>query len=82
MDYLVPGLLGFTVGAVIYGLLYPQIFPQISALANYGSVIMPDMWQVSAALVIIFFTLFSLVLFYAIDRAHAQRKDKLETKQG
>lgn len=43
---------------------------------------MPDMWQVSAALVIIFFTLFSLVLFYAIDRAHAQRKDKLETKQG
>jgi uncharacterized membrane protein len=80
LDYLVPGLLGFTIGAAIYGLLYPQIFPQISALANYGSVIMPDMWQVSAALVIVFFTLFSLVLFYAIDRAQAQREDKLESQ--
>lgn len=82
MDYLVPGLLGFTVGAAIYGLLYPQIFPQISALANYGSVIMPDLWHLSAVLVIVFFTLVSLILFYAIDRAHAQRKDKLEMKQG
>jgi hypothetical protein len=74
---LVPGFLGFLTGAVIYGLTYEKVFPQISAIANYGSTIMPDLWQVSAALVIIFFTLISLLLFYLIDRAHMQRKDKL-----
>lgn len=68
-------------GAVIYGLTYQQVFPKISAIANYGSTIMPDLWHVSAALVIIFFTLFSLILFYLIDRVHMQRKDKLVKQQ-
>ena len=78
---MVPGFLGFLTGAVIYGLTYAKVFPQISAIANYGAAIMPDLWQVSAALVIIFFTLFSLLLFYLIDRAHMQRKDKLTEQQ-
>jgi hypothetical protein len=69
--------LGFTTGAAIYGLLYPYIFPQISAIANLGAVIIPDLWNISSALVIIFFTLFSLLLFYLIDRAHMQRRDKM-----
>ncbi|MCA9873331.1 MAG: hypothetical protein H6659_05910 [Ardenticatenaceae bacterium] len=77
MDYLVPGLLGFLTGAVIYGLTYQKVFPQISAVANYGATIIPELWLVSAALVIIFFTLMSLLLFYLIDRSHMQRKDKL-----
>ena len=74
---MVPGFLGFLTGAVIYGLTYDKVFPQISAIANYGSVTMPDLWQVSAALIIILFTLISLLLFYVIDRTHATRKDKL-----
>lgn len=77
MDYLVPGTLGFLTGAVIYGLTYQHVFPKISAIANFGAAIMPDLWQISAALVIILFTLISLLLFYLIDRAHMQRKDKL-----
>ncbi|MEZ4645320.1 MAG: YeeE/YedE thiosulfate transporter family protein [Chloroflexota bacterium] len=77
LDYLVPGLLGFLTGAAIYGLTYQQVFPKISAIANYGAAIMPDLWHVSAALVIIFFTLVSLLLFYLIDRNHMQRTDKL-----
>lgn len=38
---------------------------------------MPDLWHVNAALIITFFTLLSLLLFYLIDRAHMQRKDRL-----
>ncbi|MFZ0548688.1 MAG: hypothetical protein WAM60_24775 [Candidatus Promineifilaceae bacterium] len=77
MDYLVPGFLGFLTGAVIYGLTYQQVFPTISAVANYGAAIIPELWNVNAALVIIFFGLLSLFLFYLIDRNHMQRKDKL-----
>src|SRR5512144_767110 len=29
LDYLIPGLMGFLVGAVIYGLTYQQVFPAI-----------------------------------------------------
>lgn len=77
MDYIVPGLLGFLVGAVIYGLTYEQVFPQISAIANYGNVIIPDLWNVSPFLFILLFSLLSLMLFYLIDRAGWQRKEKL-----
>ena len=77
LDYLVPGFLGFLTGAVVYGLTYQQVFPKISAVANLGAAVMPELWHVSAALTIIFFTLFSLLLFYLIDRNHMQRRDKL-----
>jgi uncharacterized protein len=69
-------LLGFLVGAVIYGLTYQQVFPQISALANYGSVVMPDLWNLDPFLTVLTFALMSLMLFYLIDRAGWQRKEK------
>ena len=75
MDYIVPGLLGFLTGAVIYGLTYQQVFPQISALANYGNAIIPELWNVNAFLFILMFTLMSLLLFYLIDRVGWQRKE-------
>ena len=77
LDYLIPGLLGFTTGAAIYGLIYPSLFPKISAIANMGSIIIPDLWNLNSALVIIFFSLLSLFLFYLIDRARMQRQDKM-----
>jgi len=75
---LIPGLLGFLVGAVIYGLTYQQVFPLISGIANYGNVVIPDLWNVSAFLFITLFTLISLLLFYLIDRAGMKRKEKDE----
>jgi uncharacterized protein len=74
LDYIIPGLLGFLTGAVIYGLTYQQVFPQISALANYGNVTIPDLWNVSPFLFILLFALMSLLLFYLIDRVGWQRK--------
>jgi hypothetical protein len=64
------------VGAVIYGLTYQQVFPQISALANYGNTIIPDLWNVSPFLFILTFALMALLLFYLIDRVGWQRKER------
>ena len=75
---MIPGLLGFLVGAVIYGLTYQQVFPLISGIANAGNVVIPDLWNVSAFLFITLFTLISLLLFYLIDRAGLKRKEKEE----
>jgi hypothetical protein len=64
------------VGAVIYGLTYQNIFPVISKIANYGNVVMPELWHVSSFLFILLFTLIALLLFYLIDRAGLKRKEK------
>jgi len=76
MDYIVPGLLGFLTGAVIYGLTYQLVFPAISAIANYGSVVIPDLWNLSSSLTVLLFALLSVFLFYMIDRAGWQRAEK------
>jgi uncharacterized protein len=69
-------LLGFLTGAVIYGLTYPQVFPQISKLSNYGNVVLPGLWNLNPYLTVLVFALMALLLFYLIDRAGMQRKNK------
>jgi uncharacterized protein len=72
----VPGLLGFLVGAVIFGMTYQQVYPLISKIANYGSVVIPDLWNLNPYLTVIAFSLMSLLLFYLIDRMGLIRKEK------
>ena len=48
----------------------------ISAIANYGNVVIPDLWNVSSFLFITLFALISLLLFYLIDRAGLKRTEK------
>jgi hypothetical protein len=76
LDYLIPGFLGFLTGAGIYGLTYQQVFPKISALANYGSVVLPDLWHINPYLTVLLFSFIALLLFYLIDRMGMQRKKK------
>lgn len=76
LDYLIPGLLGFLTGAVLYGLTYQQVFPPIAKILNYGNVVIPDLWNVNPFLAVFVFALMALVLFYAIDRMGFQRKAK------
>jgi hypothetical protein len=76
LDYLIPGLLGFLTGAVIYGLTYQYVFPKISAIANYGNVVLPDLWHINPYLAVFVFALMALALFYMIDRMGLQRKSK------
>jgi len=61
---------------VLFGLTYQQVFPVISGIANYGNVVIPDLWNVSSFLFILLFTLIALMLFYLIDRAGLKRKEK------
>jgi hypothetical protein len=69
-------LLGFSVGAALFGMTYEQIFPQISKLANYGSEVIPDLWNLNPYLTVLAFALMALLLFYFIDRVGMQRKQK------
>jgi hypothetical protein len=55
---------------------YQQVFPQISKIANYGSVVMPDLWNLNPYLTVLAFALISLLLFYLIDRMGMIRKEK------
>ena len=76
MDYLIPGLLGFLSGAVLFGLTYEQVFPIISKVANFGNVVMPDLWNLNPYLMVLTFSLMALLLFYMIDRAGLHRTEK------
>ncbi|MCC6612842.1 MAG: YeeE/YedE family protein [Anaerolineae bacterium] len=76
LDYLIPGVLGFLVGAALYGLTYPQVFPAISAIANVGNVVIPDLWNLSPFFTVVLFAVLSIFLFYLIDRAGLHRKDR------
>jgi hypothetical protein len=78
---LVPCLLGFLTGAVIFGLTYQQVFPQISKIANLGNVVMPGLWNLNPYLTVLAFSLMALFLFYLIDRVGMQRKEKEENKE-
>jgi uncharacterized membrane protein YedE/YeeE len=74
LDYLIPGLLGFLTGAALYGLTYQEVFPKISAIANLGGVVMPDLWNLNPYLTVTAFALMALLLFYSIDRMGMHRK--------
>ncbi len=63
-------------GAFIFGLTYPLVFPQISKLANVGNVVLPALWNLDPYLTVLAFALMALLLFYLIDRAGLQRKEK------
>ena len=76
LDYLIPGFLGFLAGAVLFGMTYQQVFPPIAKILNYGSVVIPDLWNVNALLAVVVFALMALVLFYLIDRMGMHRQQK------
>lgn len=71
-------MLGFLTGAALFGLTYDSVFPKISALANIGNVVIPDLWNLSSFLVIVLFVLMALLLFYLIDRAGMQRRKDID----
>ncbi len=68
--------MGFLTGAVLYGLTYEQISMQISKIANFGYLIMPDAWNLDPYLFIAVFAAMALLLFYLIDRSGLHRNEK------
>ncbi len=76
MDYLIPGFLGFFVGAILFGLTYPVVFPVISGIANLGATYLPSLLNVSDWLLILLFALLSLFLFYVLGKKGEPRRDR------
>lgn len=76
VDYIVPGFLGFLVGAILFGLTYPAVFPAISGIANLGAVYLPDLLNVNHWLLIALFTLVTLFLFYVLNKKGEPRRDQ------
>jgi hypothetical protein len=60
----------------LWGLTYSQVFPLVSKIANAGNVVIPDLWNIDPYLTVLLFALMCLFLFYLIDRAGLQRKEK------
>ena len=63
---------------MIYGLSYEQISMQITKIANFGIVVMPDAWNLDPYLFIAVFAAMALFLFYLIDRSGLHRSDKIQ----
>jgi len=70
-------MFGFLVGAILYGATYSKVFPIIVKIANLGNVVVPDLLNLNPYLSVIAFDLMALFLFYLVDRAGLQRKEKL-----
>jgi len=62
-------------------LIYPNVFPSISAIANFGNTVLGTLWDINVWLLIALFTAMALLVFYVIDRTNVQRKDKLNKPQ-
>ena len=50
--------------------------PQLTKIAAYGAVVLPDLWNLNPYLTVLAFGLMALLLFYFIDRMGLQRKEK------
>lgn len=81
LDYIVPGVLGMLFGALLFGLTYSQVYPAISKIANEGPIVLPEVVDANHWLVIGLFTVITLVLFYALERAIRLRRDRVVSEQ-
>lgn len=76
---MIPGLLGFLMGAFIYGATYPSVFPAISKIANLGSTNLPTVFDTNLWLMIVLFVLVTLTLSYFLERHGELRKDRVNS---
>ncbi len=63
------------VGAVAFGLTYRTVQVKIAAIANFGSIILPDLWHVSPYLLMAAFALACLFLFYLLEHGLYRKKE-------
>ena len=61
---------------MIFGLTYSSVYPAISGVANLGVTYLPELFNVNHWLLIIFLPLFSLLLFYRLEKKGEPRQDR------
>jgi len=77
LDYLLPGVSGLIVGALLFGFTYQSFFPEVVRVANLGNVTLPGLLNANALLLVAIFIILTLVLFYFLEHGWA-RKDRTE----
>lgn len=68
LDYLIPGLLGFLTGAVLFGATYQDLFLPVKQVANLGEQTLEALWGVNHWLLILLFIQLSLGAFYLFEK--------------
>lgn len=62
---------------MIFGLTYRSFMPQLKDILNFGAAPMPELFNVSAGLMVAVFALMFLMTLYVVDRTNAHRTDKV-----
>lgn len=78
LDYLIPGILGFLTGGLLFGLTYRNFMPQIKDVLNFGALPLNELFNVSAFLLVVVLVLMFILTLYVVDRTNAHRTDKLQ----
>lgn len=77
LDYLIPGIGGMLTGALIYGFLYPAISDFLAGFTDYGTAMIPDLWDLSPVLTVYVFAQVFLLVLYLAGKTGWHRRDRV-----
>lgn len=68
LDYVIPGVLGLTFGALVHGAVYARLAPFFARLQSSGPVALANVLHVDGWWLVVVFWEIGLLLFYALER--------------
>jgi len=74
LDYLIPGLLGFLTGGIIFGATYQSVFLKISTIGDYGQQTLAELFHVNHWLFIGLFVLCTGVFYVSSKIAESSKE--------
>jgi len=81
LDYLIPGLLGFLTGGILFGVTYQSVFLKISTIGNYGQKTLEDLLQVNHWIFIALFVLCTFVFYVATKITENSKKVEITASE-
>jgi hypothetical protein len=76
LDYLIPGLLGFLTGGILFGATYQSVFLKISTIGDYGQKTLAELFHVNHWLFIGLFVLCTAVFYVGSKIAESKEAEK------
>jgi hypothetical protein len=73
LDYLIPGLLGFLTGGILFGATYQSVFLKISTIGDYGQQTLAELFHVNHWLFIGLFVLCTGVFYVGSKIAESSK---------
>ncbi len=83
LDYIIPGIAGFFVGALTYGMAYPTITEFFTNLQDkgyylaqdFGNAKLPELWQLNDVLLVFVFAQVIFLVLYLVAKFNLRRPD-------